>query len=102
MSARFSERSGLNTSSVNTNNGDGICSTSSQISNEDLRDIGGIRSGNCTIWSDGYDPRNALSGGIRPSQTQIGDMIGVIGTESTTREFIGEIDWSCRRWWRDG
>jgi len=94
-----SERKGVNTLSTHTNNGDGILSIGSQVSNVDFWEESDIRSGNSSVRGDGDDPFDALSCGIGPSQTQIVDVVGVIRTKSTTIIFVGEVDWGCRNNW---
>jgi len=101
LKASSSERKRRNTLRTHTNNGNGILGISCKISNVEFREESGIRSGNSSVRCDGHDPFDALSGGIDPRQAQIGDVVGVVFSESTSIVFIGEVDWSCRNWGGD-
>jgi len=96
-----SESSGRTTSSINTNNGDGISGGSSQVGQIQSGEEGGHRLCDSSSRSVGNDPLDGPSSGIGPSQTQIIDMVGVIWSESTAREMIGEIDWCSGNWSAD-
>jgi len=98
---RAGERKGLSSSSINTNNRDGIGGSRGKTWEIDGGENSGDRGCGASSRGIGHDPANALTGGIDPGQTQIIDMVGFIFSSSTVREIIGEILGCCGNWWGD-
>jgi len=99
---RSSERSGRDSSSIHTNNGNGIGGGRSEAGDLNSGEVDIEGGGSSSGRGDGHNPRDAPSGGILPGQAQIVNVVSVIWSQSTSREGVGKIDWGAGREGADG
>lgn len=94
---RASERERDSSSIVDTHNGDSISSLGRETREIGSRVERGHSGGGSSGGSVSDLESDGLSAGICPGQAQIEDVVGVIRSESTSGEVVGEVD-GC--WWQ--